>query len=457
MPTLAELKTKGSQQATEIRKLADKMNAEGYAPTAEDETNWRKANDDYNATLRAAEREEAAEKAANYWRDGDPEKRKAVLPDKTGGENRGAEPTDEERSLALQAWVRHQMDADLSDEQRSACERLKFNPARQQLNISLLDTRSYGSLQREYRNARPNVAADACERLELRTMSAFSGPSGAYLRAPGSLVRRLEVNMLAFGGVAQVAEVITTATGERMSWPTADDTGNEGEMLGENRPIGTGTDPKGGLVHWDAYKFSTKPVVIPYELLEDEQFDLPTLIGNMFGERLGRIRNRLFTLGTGASQPRGIVNAASLGRLAASATAIAADELFDLQHSVDPSYRTGAGWMMHDNIVLAIRKLKDGQGQYLWQSGIATGTPDRLLGDSLTINQHMASSIATGQRTILYGQLSKYKVRRVNGLRLYRLEERFRDNDQDGFIGFVREDGNLLDAGTAPIKFLQQA
>ena len=259
--------------------------------------------------------------------------------------------------------------------------------------------------------------------------------------------------MLAFGGVRQVAETIRTASGERMSWPTADDTSNTGAQLGESTSIGSSVDPSFGKVYWDAYKFSSKPVLVPYELIEDSAFDLPGLLGGMLGERLGRITNTKFTTGTGAATPKGIVTAAT-SFSAASATSIAWDDVLGLEHSIDPAYRSGASFMMHDSILLACRKLKDGNGQYLWQSNINVGVPDSFSGKPLTINQDMDSTVASGKKTILYGQLSKYKIRSVGQMRMYRLEERYRDTDQDGFVAFIREDGNLLTAGTAPIKYL---
>jgi HK97 family phage major capsid protein len=172
----------------------------------------------------------------------------------------------------------------------------------------------------------------------------------------------------------------------------------------------------------------------------------------MLGERLGRITNTKFTTGTGAATPKGIVTCATT--FSAATTAIVADDLFGLQHAIDPAYRAGASFMMHDSIILAVRKLKDGAGQYLWQSGLTLGVPDKILGWGVTINQDMDSTTTSGKKTVLGGQLSKYKIRTVGDVRMYRLEERYRDTDQDAFIAFTREDGNLLTAGTAPIKVL---
>jgi hypothetical protein len=139
-----------------------------------------------------------------------------------------------------------------------------------------------------------------------------------------------------------------------MSWPTADDTTNTGVQLGESTSIGSSVDPSFGKVFWDAYKFSSKPILVPYELLQDSVFNLPTpVLGDMLRraarphhqhEVHDRHRRRDARR---ASSPR----ATSFS--AASATAIAADDMMGLEHSVDPAYRTGAGFMLHDSILLA--------------------------------------------------------------------------------------------------------
>src|SRR5262249_45286397 len=115
------------------------------------------------------------------------------------------------------------------------------------------------------------------------------------------------------------------------------------------------------------------------------------------------------------------------------------------------------GWMFHDSILLAVKKLKDGMGRYLFQASLAGSAPDTLDGDPIHINQSMASTIATANKTMLYGTLSNYKIRDDSEVRLRRLTERYADADQIGFVLFSRHDGNLLDAGTRPVKYLQQA
>ena len=125
-----------------------------------------------------------------------------------------------------------------------------------------------------------------------------------------------------------------------------------------------------GVMTLDAYKYTSKIVRVSVELLQDSAFNLGAELGSLLGERLGRIQNTHATTGTGSSQPNGVVTASALGKTAASATAITTDEIIDLFHSVDRAYRGNSSFMAADSTVAAIRKLKDGDSQYLWQPGL---------------------------------------------------------------------------------------
>jgi HK97 family phage major capsid protein len=272
------------------------------------------------------------------------------------------------------------------------------------------------------------------------------------------MIMNLETAMLAYGGMFQVAEIIRTAQGEPMRWPTASDTSNTGRQVGESASHDSGTDPTFGEVIWNAFTFTSDIVKVPNELMTDSVFNLATILGAMLGERLGRIQNTKYTTGLGSSTAYGIVTRATAGVTSAGSTSIAFDELIDLEHSLDPSRRAmpGVGYMFHDSILKALRKLKDGEGRYLWQSGANSGAPNTLNTYPYTINQDMASSIATTAVTVLFGQLSQYKIRQVGTIVLRRLDERFADNNQTGFLAIMRGDGNLLDAGDGPVRKLTQ-
>jgi HK97 family phage major capsid protein len=110
--------------------------------------------------------------------------------------------------------------------------------------------------------------------------------------------------------------------------------------------------------------------------------------------------------------------------------------------------------MLHDTICRDLRLLKDGNGRYLWVDSVQQGKPDTILGYPVTTNNDMASTTASGTKSVLFGTLSKYMIRDVGTVRVKRLVERYADNDQEAFVAFMRFDGNLMDAGVAPVKVL---
>lgn len=464
---LKELQDKRNQLAAEIRKMADAFNANGKAWKDDAERSaWEKLNADYDANLKELEAEQARETTAKSVED-----RLAALSEQDersrnhgvtipgledtrgrwpiGGDD-GSQISEETRALALSGWFAGER---RSDRQAQAMQALSVR-AGNELTISLLPTRQFRDLQEACVSVHETRRLQAMR--EVRALSAQGGAAGGYTFGE-TFVRNIERAMLAFGGVNQVAQIIRTPTGEPMRWPTANDTANSGRQIGDSQAVTT-LDPTFGQVMWNAYKYTSDEILVPFELTRESYFDLETILGDMLGERLGRIQNTKNTLGTGAGQAKGIVVCAASGVTSASSTAIAYDEVIDLEHALDPSRRNlpGVGYMFHDNVLKALRKLKDGEGRYLWQSGANGGTPDLLNNRTYTINQDMASSIVSGAITMLFGQLSMYKVRQVGQMRLYRLVERYRENDQDAFLAFIEGDGNLLNAGDNPVKKLVQ-
>jgi HK97 family phage major capsid protein len=213
-----------------------------------------------------------------------------------------------------------------------------------------------------------------------------------------------------------------------------------------------------GAITFNAYKYESKPIQVSAELLQDSGFDMAALAGELLGERLGRAFGVAHTTSDGSAKPKGIVICATAGVTAAAATAIQPDELLGLVHSLDPAYRTNnpsVGFMMHDSILLYLRKLKDGEGQYLWQPGLSAGAPDRLLGYPIAINQNMQSSVATNTVTVLFADFSKFIIRDSGPVRLYRLDELYRAKDLTGFVAFARTDSDTI--ATTAIRKLTQA
>lgn len=289
-------------------------------------------------------------------------------------------------------------------------------------------------------------------RTQFRAQATGSGAVGGFT-VPDETMQALEVALLRFGGMRQVASIIRTESGADLPWPTVNDTSNEGMILGENTQVSQQDVAFAQLV-LQAYKFSSKMILVSVELLQDNAVNLAAFLGQALGERLGRITNRKFTVGTGANEPMGIVTAATLGKTGASGqtTSVIYDDFVDLEHSVDPEYRGNSSWMFADTTLKAIKKLKDGENRPLWLPGLAVREPDTILGHPFVINTHVAD-MAASAKSIIYGDLSKYKIRDVSEITLLRLDERFADYHQVAFLAFSRHDGDLVDAGTHPVKY----
>ncbi|MCP3669091.1 MAG: phage major capsid protein [Gammaproteobacteria bacterium] len=289
---------------------------------------------------------------------------------------------------------------------------------------------------------------------EARAQGVATDAAGAYT-VPEDMTNSIETAMEQFGGIANHATVISTSGGGPLSMPTCDDTSNTGALLAENT-VDTEQDVAFSELVLDAYKYTSKIIRVSVELMQDSAFDLNAYIASALGERLGRATAAQYATGTGSSQPNGLMTAASAGLTAASATALTHAELVALKHSVDPAYRANAKFVFNDTTLLALKGLVDTDGRPLWQPAIADAVPATIDGDRYVIDQGVGS-IATGVRSVGYGDMSKYIIRRVKGFTLVRLVERYADYHQVGFVAFMRTDADLLDAGSNPFKVITQA
>lgn len=313
---------------------------------------------------------------------------------------------------------------------------------------------SPGELSAEERAVlRGGVVKDAEKRIQ-----STSNAAGGYT-VPVTLANFIVKSMAAWGPMYDeaICTVIQTSSGEQINIPTIDDTTTavakhtEGTALTDDG----GVDVVVGQKVLNAYMFDTEFVRWSIELSQDSIFNWEQLLGELLGERLGRRSNVELTTGDGSGDPNGIVTASSLGKTAAAVAAITADELIDLEHSVDPAYRQSpkTRFMFNDTTLKSLRKLKDGQGQYLWNGGdLSKGVSPSLLGRSYSINQAMASP-ATGNKTVVFGDFGKYYVRKVGSPIIGVMRERFWPDL--GIAGLIRFDGELGD--TAAVKHLIQA
>jgi HK97 family phage major capsid protein len=249
-----------------------------------------------------------------------------------------------------------------------------------------------------------------------------------------------------------LANVITTSSGDRKI-PIVASKGTA-SWIDEEGTIPE-SDDSFGQVTIGAYKLGTL-IKVSEELLNDSVFPLESYISKEFARRIGNKEEESFFTGDGSGKPTGVLAAtggAQVGVTTASATAITIDEVLDLFYSLKAPYRNRAVFVMNDSTVKAIRKLKDGQGQYLWQPSVQAGTPDTILNRPLYTSSYVPA-IEASAKTIVFGDFSYYWVADRQGRVFRRLNELFAVTGQVGFIATQRVDGKLI--LPEALKVLQQ-
>ncbi len=250
----------------------------------------------------------------------------------------------------------------------------------------------------------------------------------------------------------RMAKVIKTSSGDRKipvvaSKGTASWIDEEGAF--------PESDDSFGQVSIGAYKLGTL-IKVSEELLNDSVFDLQSYISREFARRIGAKEEEAFFTGDGKGKPLGVLAAtggAETGVTAASATAVTADELMDLYYSLKSPYRKKSVWVLNDSTIKAIRKLKDNNGQYLWQPSLTAGTPDMILGRPIKTSAYMPA-MAAGAKTIAFGDFSYYWIADRQGRSFKRLNELFAATGQVGFLASQRVDGKMILAEA--VKVLEQ-
>ena len=264
---------------------------------------------------------------------------------------------------------------------------------------------------------------------------------GGYL-VPDEYERTLVDALREENRLRTLCKIIRTASGDRKiplvaSHGTASWVEEEGTI--------PESDDAFGQITIGAHKIASM-IKVSDELLQDSVFDVESYIATEFARRVGDAEEAAFISGDGSGKPYGMLhatNGAAAGVTAASATAITADELLDLIYSLRAPYRKRAVFLMHDSTIKAIRKLKDGNGQYLWQPGMKEGAPDMLLGYRLVTSTHMPV-IAAAAKPILFGDLTSYWIADREGRSMQRLNELYAATGQVGFRVTQRVDGRLV-------------
>ena len=248
------------------------------------------------------------------------------------------------------------------------------------------------------------------------------------------------------------AHLIRTSSGDRKI-PVVTSKGTA-SWIEEEAPYDE-SDDAFGAASIGAYKLATM-IKVSDELLNDSVFDIAGYIAKEFARRIGAAEEEAFIAGNGTGKPTGLLHAtlgAQLGVTTASATAVTFDEVMDLFYSLRSPYRRQAVFLMNDSTVKALRKLKNGAGDYIWQPSITAGTPDKIL-NCPVYTSAFVPAIASAAKTILFGDMEYYWIADREGRKFKRLNELYAPTGQVGFLASQRVDGKLI--LPEAVKVLQQ-
>lgn len=240
--------------------------------------------------------------------------------------------------------------------------------------------------------------------------------------------------------IRSIAKVITTAHDRKI--PVA--VGHSVATWTEENAAFTESNPSFGQKQIDAFKL-TDLIRVSTELLQDSAFNVEDYIIREFSYAFGVAEEQAFCVGTGTNQPTGIFteNGGEVGFTTSSATVITIDDVISLIYSLKAPYRKNAVFLMNDATVGLIRKLKDGNGAYLWQPSVQAGQPDKILGFDVYTTP-FAPAIAGGALPIAFGDFQNYWIGDRGGKTVQRLNELYATNGQVGYVATERVDGKVI-------------
>lgn len=293
----------------------------------------------------------------------------------------------------------------------------------------------------EYRDAFSAAMRGQADAEQRSTLNTATDAEGGY--AVPEQWGDLHESLREAGIIRELATVVTTEMGGGLHVPFVSADADTPGLVAEEGAIpddGETFDEK--II--EAYK-RARLTKASEEVVQDALFDVAAFVGTRLGFDLGRAANAWYVNGTGTGQPEGLFAGATVSATLAANNAIAGDEVIDLFYAVIRPYRANGVWVGADSTAAAIRKLKDSNGQYLWQPSLQAGEPDLLLGKPFFSDPDVDPLAATN-RPLGFGDVRRaYLIRDVLGVTIRFLEERFADNGQVAWRGQLRTGGAIVD------------
>lgn len=403
---IAELRKQRAELVAQSRALLDRVEKEKRELTAEEQSQWDKMQAEIDSLAQRIERIERQLELESE-----------IVDDSLSGEAEFNQDEDEEEK---------------EDEEERAHRRSYMRSIlpeqRARMDARTQERReAFWSLMR----------GDRLSRAEARALGLVPDSAGGYT-VPDEFVRQLVQKLEEENVMRQISTVRESISGDSLI-PVEADIG-DAQWTGEAQQYHE-SDVEFDRVTIGAHKL-TRITKVSEELMQDSFLEIESYMAGVFGRAFGRAEERAMVIGDGSGKPTGIVGRSQQG-IEVAAAAITGDDLIDLQHALRRPYRAGAVWLMHDSTVKLVRKLKDDNGQYIWEPGLKAGEPDRLLNAPVYVSDYMPT-VEAGAKSILYGDFSYYWILVRKERVMQRLNEKYADTGQIGFRMYQRVDANLV-------------
>lgn len=288
--------------------------------------------------------------------------------------------------------------------------------------------------------------------------------SGGYF-VPSSLTENLEVALKGAGGMWENARIIRTDRGNTTAWGYTNDTDNKAYIVTEAADAAADAEPVTfNLKNFNGFKYTSGVIKVSNELLQDSELFAQEFV-SVLTDRFFRGTNEHFTTGDGSGKPKGAAFSAVYGNSTTADGDISNTDILNLIYSVDSGYRKNGKFMLHSSTLEAIQRkvASTSEEKPFWVPPQNTNESPSgsLWGYPIVINDDMASFVGAGtsaddnKKAMLFGDFSKYIIRQARDLRIVRFPQRYAESDETAFAVFLRVDGDILNAGTNPIKYMR--
>ncbi len=282
---------------------------------------------------------------------------------------------------------------------------------------------------------------------EVRALQADNDTAGGYVAAPQQFVAQLIKAVDDAVVIRGLATITRMDKAESLGVPSLDADPADADWTAE---VDTGSEDTAmafGKRELKPYPLA-KRIKVSNKLLRVASIDVEAIVRNRLAYKFSVSEEKAFMTGSGANQPLGVFTASTDGiptsrdvSTGNSATAIGADGLIEAKHALKPQYWGRSRWIFHRDALKQIRKLKDGNGDYLWQAGITNGQPDRILEVPYLLSEYAPNTFTTGLYVGIIGDFSFYWIAEALDIQIQRLVELYAEKNQTGFIGRIEVDG----------------